>query len=51
MTIIIAGAGIGGLATALSLHDAGFTDIRIHEAVAETAAARRRHQPAPARGA
>lgn len=35
MTIIIAGAGIGGLATALSLHDAGFTDIRIHDAVSE----------------
>ena len=35
MTIIIAGAGIGGLATALSLHDAGFTDVSIHEAVTE----------------
>lgn len=35
MTIIIAGGGIGGLATALSLHDAGFTDITIHETVAE----------------
>lgn len=30
--IIIAGGGIGGLATALSLHDAGFS-VRIFEAV------------------
>ncbi|KAJ0276005.1 hypothetical protein COL940_008525 [Colletotrichum noveboracense] len=30
--IIIAGAGIGGLAAALSLHAAGFTDIHIFEA-------------------
>lgn len=30
--ILIAGAGIGGLATALSLHAAGFTDIHIFEA-------------------
>ncbi|THY25155.1 FAD/NAD(P)-binding domain-containing protein [Aureobasidium pullulans] len=30
--IIIAGAGIGGLTTALSLHAAGFTDIHIFEA-------------------
>lgn len=33
MRIIIAGAGIGGLATALSLEAAGFRDIRIFEAV------------------
>jgi 2-polyprenyl-6-methoxyphenol hydroxylase-like FAD-dependent oxidoreductase len=30
--ILIAGAGIGGLVTALSLHAAGFTDIHIFEA-------------------
>lgn len=30
--ILIAGAGIGGLSTALSLHAAGFTDIHIFEA-------------------
>ncbi|ORX94824.1 hypothetical protein BCR34DRAFT_594327 [Clohesyomyces aquaticus] len=30
--IIIAGAGIGGLCVALSLHAAGFTDIKIYEA-------------------
>ncbi|WP_010204214.1 flavin-dependent oxidoreductase [Salinibacterium sp. PAMC 21357] len=35
MKVIIAGAGIGGLATALSLHDAGITDLTIYEAVAE----------------
>src|SRR5689334_17219261 len=32
--IIIAGAGIGGLAAALSLHDAGF-DVRVFEAVSQ----------------
>ena len=32
--ILIAGAGIGGLATALSLHDAGFA-VRIFESVTE----------------
>ncbi|TQF01562.1 flavin-dependent oxidoreductase [Kitasatospora acidiphila] len=32
MRITIAGAGIGGLATALSLHAAGFEDITVHEA-------------------
>ena len=32
--IVIAGAGIGGLATALSLEAAGFTDIRVLEAAA-----------------
>ncbi|UNK71360.1 flavin-dependent oxidoreductase [Microbacterium sp. H1-D42] len=31
MKIIIVGAGIGGLAAALSLHAAGFDDIEIHE--------------------
>ena len=31
MRIVIAGAGIGGLATALSLEAAGFRDIRIYE--------------------
>ena len=30
--VLIAGAGIGGLSTALSLHAAGFTDIHIFEA-------------------
>ena len=32
--ILIAGAGIGGLATALSLHDAGFA-VRVYESVSE----------------
>lgn len=32
MRIVIAGGGIGGLATALSLHAAGFTDVTVHEA-------------------
>jgi len=31
MRIAIAGAGIGGLATALSLHAAGFTDLAVYE--------------------
>ncbi|WP_055588012.1 flavin-dependent oxidoreductase [Peterkaempfera griseoplana] len=35
MTIVIAGAGIGGLATALSLHEAGQRDVRVYERVAE----------------
>ncbi|MFI6645790.1 flavin-dependent oxidoreductase [Streptomyces sp. NPDC050504] len=35
MRITIAGAGIGGLATALSLHAAGFDDIVVHEAARE----------------
>src|SRR5690349_18212198 len=35
MRIAIAGAGIGGLAAALSLHAAGFTDVVVHEAVSE----------------
>ncbi|MFG2395717.1 flavin-dependent oxidoreductase [Streptomyces lydicus] len=35
MRITIAGAGIGGLATALSLHAAGLDDIVIHEAAQE----------------
>lgn len=33
MRVIIAGAGIAGLSTALSLHAAGITDITVHEAV------------------
>jgi 2-polyprenyl-6-methoxyphenol hydroxylase-like FAD-dependent oxidoreductase len=33
--ITIAGAGIGGLATALSLHAAGFEDVTVHEATRE----------------
>ncbi|KAF6803963.1 monooxygenase [Colletotrichum sojae] len=33
--ILIAGAGIGGLATALSLHAAGFTNIHIFEAASQ----------------
>lgn len=33
MRIAIIGAGIGGLATALSLHAAGFDDIRVYERV------------------
>lgn len=32
--ILIAGAGIGGLSTAIALHSAGFTDIHIFEAAA-----------------
>ncbi|MFI6484884.1 flavin-dependent oxidoreductase [Nonomuraea sp. NPDC050663] len=32
MRIVIAGAGIGGLSAALSLHAAGFTDVTVHEA-------------------
>ncbi|EAR25939.1 hypothetical protein A20C1_08663 [marine actinobacterium PHSC20C1] len=35
MKAIIAGAGIGGLATALSLHAVGITDITIYESVSE----------------
>jgi len=35
MRIIIVGAGIGGLTTALSLHAAGLRDIAIHERVSE----------------
>lgn len=35
MQITIAGAGIGGLATALSLHAAGFEDVVVHEAAPE----------------
>ncbi|MGP4101010.1 flavin-dependent oxidoreductase [Nonomuraea sp. KM90] len=35
MRIVIAGAGIGGLAAALSLHAAGFEDVTVHEAVPE----------------
>jgi len=35
MRVIIAGAGIGGLTTALSLHAAGFSQVSVHEAVAE----------------
>lgn len=32
MRIILVGAGIGGLATAISLHDAGFEDVTVFEA-------------------
>ncbi|MEU4830235.1 flavin-dependent oxidoreductase [Streptosporangium sp. NPDC023615] len=32
MRVVIAGGGIGGLATALSLHAAGFEDVVVHEA-------------------
>ncbi|WP_329564729.1 flavin-dependent oxidoreductase [Kitasatospora sp. NBC_01266] len=35
MRITIAGGGIGGLATALSLHAAGFDDVVVHEAARE----------------
>ncbi len=35
MTIAIIGAGVGGLVTALSLHRAGFDDIRVYERVRE----------------
>ncbi|MFD5764372.1 flavin-dependent oxidoreductase [Streptomyces sp. NPDC127049] len=35
MSVLIAGAGIGGLTTALSLHAAGRTDVRLLEAVPE----------------
>lgn len=35
MEIVIAGAGIGGLTTALSLHAAGYTDVRVLEGASE----------------
>lgn len=35
LPIVIAGAGIGGLAAALSLHAAGFRDVRVFERAAE----------------
>ena len=35
MRVIIVGAGIGGLATALSLHKTGFTDVTLLESAAE----------------
>lgn len=35
MRIVIAGAGVGGLTCALSLHAAGFTDICVYEAARE----------------
>ncbi|MGW9629575.1 flavin-dependent oxidoreductase [Agromyces sp. NPDC055520] len=35
MSVIIAGAGIGGLTTALSLHAAGIDDVTLYESVAE----------------
>ncbi|MEU8057719.1 flavin-dependent oxidoreductase [Microbispora bryophytorum] len=35
MRIVIAGAGIGGLTAALSLHAAGFEDVTVHEAASE----------------
>ena len=35
MRVAIAGAGIGGLATALSLHAAGITDVTVYESVPE----------------
>lgn len=35
MRVVVAGAGIGGLTTALSLHAAGITDVTVYEAVEE----------------
>ena len=35
MRVIIVGAGIGGLTTALSLHAVGITDVTVVEAVSE----------------
>ncbi|MDF2705622.1 MAG: flavin-dependent oxidoreductase [Nonomuraea muscovyensis] len=35
LRVVIAGAGIGGLTTALSLHAAGITDVVVHEATKE----------------
>ncbi len=35
MTIVIAGAGVGGLTAALSLHAAGFSDVRVLEVARE----------------
>ena len=48
--VIVAGAGIGGLTAALSLHAAGI-DVLVIDAAVDTAAARGRHQPDAARGA
>ena len=35
MKVVIVGGGIGGCALALSLHDAGITDVDVYEAVSE----------------
>lgn len=35
MQAIVIGAGLGGLTAALSLHDAGFSDVRVYEAAPE----------------
>lgn len=35
MRVVVVGAGIGGLCTALSLHAAGITDVTVYEAVEE----------------
>ena len=35
--MLIAGGGIGGMALALALHDAGFRDIDVYESAASAA--------------
>ena len=49
--VVIAGGGIGGLAAALGLHRARASSCRVLRGRAGAPPARRRHQPAAARGA
>ena len=48
MRVLVAGGGIGGLATALSLHAAGI-DVEVVESARSHPGLRRRHQPPPPR--
>ena len=50
MRVLVAGGGIGGLTTVLSLHAAGI-DAVVYEAAARHEGARRRHQSSAARRA